>query len=80
VLTCIWTANTPAWHKGADTKGLVSGLYSLMYAYTVWADKCHQFRWTGNNVQAVDYLILDALAKNNGIIDGAAGSQNGLIK
>jgi len=51
-----------------------------MYAYTVWADKCPHFAYTGNSVQAVDFLILDALAKNNGIIDGAAGSQNGLIK
>jgi len=79
-LTFIGTASTPGSHQGADTQGLVSGFYSFMYAYTVWADKCPHFAWTGNSVQAVDYLILDALAKNNGIIDGAAGSQNGLIK
>lgn len=80
--TFIQTASILGLHQGADTQGALSALYAFMYAYTIWANKCPHFQFTGNNgTSAVDYQILNDLAQNGsgGIINGATGS-GGLLK
>ena len=76
----IGTAGIPGSHQGADTQGALSAFYSFMYAYTIWANKCPHFQFSGNNgTAAVDYQILNALGQNGsgGIINGATGSGGG---
>jgi hypothetical protein len=66
--------------NGASAQGVLSGFYTFMYAYTIWANECPHFQFTASaQMQQTDYLLLNALAANNGIIDTAAGA-GGLLK
>src|SRR5262249_30269803 len=66
--------------NGASAQGVLSGMYTFMYAYTIWANECPHFQFSASSqMQQTDFVLLDALAANGGIIDAAAG-QNGLLK
>jgi hypothetical protein len=76
----IKTAQVPGSHQGADTQGLLSGFYSFMYGYTIWANECPHFISPASSPgQQTDYQLLNALGANNAIIDSTAGSSGGGI-
>jgi hypothetical protein len=78
--TFVSTAAIPGQHQGADVQGTLSSFYSFMFAYSLWANKCPHFPYTGNNGQAsADWQILNTLGQNGsaGIINGATGSGGG---
>ncbi len=79
--TFLATANYAGSHQGADTQGALSSFYTFMYAYTLWANKCPHFQYTGSQLQAIEFQILDAMGSggNAGIINNATGS-GGLLK
>lgn len=78
-LTFISTSAIPGQHQGADTQGVLSSFYSFMYSYTLWANRCPHFQFSGNPSQDADYVILNTLGQNGsgGIINGATGSAGG---
>ena len=79
--TFLATANYSGSHQGADTQGVLSAFYTFMYAYSIWANKCPHFQYTGNSAQAVEFKILDVMGQqgNSGIIYTATGT-GGLLK
>jgi len=74
----IQTAKVPGAHQGADTEGLLSAFYSFLYGYTIWGNECPHFQSPASSPgQQTDYLLLNALGANNGIIDSTASSSGG---
>jgi hypothetical protein len=76
----ISTTQIPGQHQGADPQGTLSAFYTFMFSYTLWANKCPHFQFSGNNGnQDADYQILNMLGQTGGggVIDGATGSGSG---
>lgn len=66
--------------RGASSQGSVSAMFAFMYTYSLWANRCPHFYYSGNNQSAAtEYLILESLGGNSQIIDAVTGN-NGLLK
>jgi prepilin-type N-terminal cleavage/methylation domain-containing protein len=78
----ISTAAIPGSHQGADTQGALSSFYTFMYAYTLWANGCPHFQYSGSGTikEAGEWKILDFLGGNGatvGSINGTTGTGGG---
>lgn len=82
----IQTPPPPGSHQGSDTQGALSAFYTFMYAYTLWANKCPHFDYTGTQIKnSVDWQVLDMLGQKGtggsqgGVINGTTGPNSGLL-